>query len=176
MEVKFIDSNGRKRSGIKRTCVVCNKEFCTRKDQPYTCCSAECKRINSIKRYKTECAWCEKEIERRPSHKTKSGLFFCSKACKDEAQKIGGLEEIQPSHYGTGKLRSESYRKEYKRLNEVVRLTCSRCGYDEFECGIDIHHVDQDHGNMTKENLMALCSPCHRAMHFGYWKLEELGP
>jgi len=174
-EIKFIDSNGRRRTGIRRNCVVCGQEFCTRKDQPYKCCSAECKCKNNITRVSVECAWCKKEFEKRPSRKTKSGLFFCSKICKDQAQKLDGLKQLHPEHYGTGKIRSEGYRREYKRLNEIERLICQRCGYDEFECGIDIHHVDHNHENSSKENLMALCAPCHRAMHYGFWKLEELG-
>ena len=100
---------------------------------------------------------------------SKSGLFFCSRKCKDEAQQLGGIKAIMPNHYGTAN-GTLSYRDKF----ENSELVCRRCGYNEFTCGVDIHHIDKDRTNNDKSNLIPLCSNCHKALHFRHWKLKEL--
>ena len=86
---------------------------------------------------------------------------------------IGGIKEIMPPHYGTGKY-SDAYRRAYKTLNNIDKLVCKRCDYCEFECGIDIHHINKNRNDNSIENLIALCSPCHKALHCKCWCLSEI--
>lgn len=170
----YVDSVGHKRKGIKVSCHTCQKSFLTRKDQAARYCSRKCFHSAQRRRVTHNCAYCGKLFELRQSRISKSGLHCCSKKCKDRAQRIGGVTKMLPSHYGTGSS-SASYRAEYHRLTGLEKLACGRCGYDEFECGIDIHHLDSDRQNNKKENLFALCAPCHRALHNGLWQIENGG-
>lgn len=173
MDIKFIES-GITRTGILVKCAVCKKEFPTRKSNPRTCCSAACGYINSRKRIEVTCSNCGIYFEKRPSSlsQSKSGLYFCTRNCKDEAQRIGGIKEIMPPHYGVASRSPERYRRIYKEEFKVEKLFCIRCGYDEFECGVDIHHKDNNYKNNLSENLVSLCAPCHRALHKGLWILS----
>lgn len=170
--------DGRKREGVSATCAHCHKPFETRADQPSKYCSKSCNQLGSRQREQITCAWCNRQFERCLSkqRQSKSGLYFCTRECKDAAQQIGGLSEIMPSHYGTSNGRnSATYRSLYKRAHCLDKLACVRCSYDEFECGIDVHHLDGDKRNNAPANLLALCAPCHRALHDSLWQLSELG-
>lgn len=73
---------------------------------------------------------------------------------------------------------------------------CARCGYGEFECSLEFHHIDASKkeasvGKLlykfeslgTKETwdslirevskCMVLCSNCHQSFHFGMWKYTD---
>ena len=103
------------------------------------------------------CHTCGSSFERIQSHTgfatTKSGLYFCSRACKDTAQQIGG--DIQLDRYTDGKHR---YRKRALRDNGRV---CEDCGYDEDDQMLDVHHEDGDRGNNKISNLKVVCVWCH---------------
>ena len=49
----------------------------------------------------------------------------------------------------------------YERVKEKATYKCQRCG----EKAVVIHHIDGDHSNMTKENLVFLCNKCHYKQH-----------
>ncbi len=127
-------------------------------------CSLSCSSSRKRVKNNTTCANCGTGVYRNTSKQkgSKSKLFFCSRSCKDSAQKLGGISEIMPKHYGTGK---ESYRKKF----DVSLLECSRCGYNEFSCAVEIHHKDEDRNNNTIDNLLALCANCHRGLHNNKW-------
>jgi len=159
---------------IKKPCLQCGKEFeallrevkrgngkfCTRK------CSAA-HRVSKIKPKKpnVECAKCGKEFYKNNSKKkqSKSGLFFCSRSCKDAAQKIGGIKEIMPNHYGTG----NSYRSICWAHHEKV---CVVCGEDKI---VAVHHYDENHDNDDPKNLVPLCPTHHLYVHSSYKYLVE---
>lgn len=157
--MKFIDTDGKKRNGIKKKCQSCKQEFITRIDKPSKCCSVKCRYEIRKNKITLTCSTCEKTFQRKPSAKknSKSGFYFCSRKCKDEAQKIGGI--ITLPHYGDG--------KNYRSLFKEEELVCNRCGYNEFISSVDIHHIDHNRENNKKENLIPLCSNCHRAYHNG---------
>ena len=99
--VTFIQ-NGHKRKGKLVHCKVCNKIFPTRLGVKQTFCSIEC--VNTYRsnlRTEFECRWCNKKFFRRPSTKnnSRSGMSFCGRKCKEEAQRLGGIKEIMPVHY-----------------------------------------------------------------------------
>jgi len=171
----FIDKSGKIRKCIMVECPVCHQLFKTRKDQPHTFCSKQCKNKQQALNYadnrtQLKCAWCHKRFTRTNSKisDSKSGLHFCSRQCKDEAQKLGGITEIMPSHYGT------SSEPEYRSQFIEGELVCARCGYDEFICSVAIHHIDEDRSNRNRDNLIPLCHNCHHGLHNKKWVLSDL--
>lgn len=168
--IKITDSDGRVRPAIIVNCLHCKTDFSTyrapSKQAKY--CSPRCAQLAKIKLVEIKCAYCKKSFQRHPSdlNHSKSGFRFCSKKCKGMAQRIGGIPEIMPSHYGTA---SEKYRN----LFTIEELKCYRCGYDEFPCAVEIHHKDEDRSNNKKENLIPLCACCHRALHNKLWTLGD---
>ena len=91
---------------------------------------------------------------------SKSGLFFCCRAHKDEAQRVGGIKEIMPAHYGVV---SENT---YRRIAFAAKpKVCERCGYDKHEAGIIVHHRDRNRDNNDISNLEVLCAICHAIEH-----------
>ena len=74
-------------------------------------CSKQCLAKKPPK-IKVKCASCNQSTFKLPSRikLSKSGLFFCSRICKDKETRIGGL--IAPAHYGIAKP------KRYEKLNK----------------------------------------------------------
>lgn len=158
--MKFVDITGKKRTGIIIKCERCGISKATRRDQPARYCSKYCRYEVRKSQVELTCAQCDIEFTRAKSKisDSRSGLHFCSRKCKDRAQRIGGIKEIQPPHYGTGPI-------DYRALFEGEEFKCSRCGYNEFDACVHIHHRDQDRTNNQKDNLLMLCANCHWAVH-----------
>lgn len=129
-------------------------------------CSRSCssKHLQIVRRLpNATCAYCIKCFYRRPSKKDtgKSGLLFCCREHKDLAQRIGGIKEIQPPHYGEV---LKTYRVAAFR---VYPHKCNRCGYDEVVEALEVHHRDRNRENNTIENLEIICPTCHVVEHLG---------
>ncbi len=105
-----------------------------------------------------ECAECETSFYKNESakKKSKSGLFFCSRACKDSAQRIGGIKEIMPAHYDSG---LKNYRAICWRHH---KKECVVCGEDKV---VAVHHYDENHDNNDPNNLVPLCPTHHQYVH-----------
>ena len=149
---------------ILKPCLQCKKEFeaplreVKRGNGKF--CSLSCVATHTAskkpkKKPNVQCAHCGTEFYKSESKKkkSKSGLFFCSRACKDTAQKVGGIREIMPSHYGT----SKNYRSICFAHHEKV---CVVCGEDKI---VAVHHHDHNHHNDDPKNLVPLC-PTHHNM------------
>jgi hypothetical protein len=154
-------------------CLFCSKEFsppqrdvnrgfgkfCSRS------CGSRGARRKPRKTIELFCTFC-KNIFVRPInkvHNTKSGLYFCSRICKNSAQSLkGGCKEIWPSHYGTGKIFYG-----YRRVAfSYYPHKCNRCGYFEIEEILRVHHIDRNRKNGDINNLEILCPNCHEIEHF----------
>lgn len=108
----------------------------------------------------TTCAYCNTPFWCRNFSKpsSKSGLRFCCREHKDLAQRIGGIEAIQPDHYG-------STIKNYRDIAfRSLPKQCNRCSYDKF---VVVHHKDSDRSNNAIDNLEILCPNCHALEHWG---------
>lgn len=120
------------------------------------------------------CAWCGLFFYRSPSKllAAKSGLVFCSRQHKDEAQRLGGLAEIMPAHYGKASILD--YRVIAKRHYPMV---CVACGYDKYPEILEVNHKDCNRSNNEPDNLEFLCPTCHEEFHFttktGKWRSEQ---
>jgi len=161
-EVKFIDKAGQKRNGIETECHYCGTKIISRKDQVRKYCQKECSDLARRNRCTLICDGCGKEFERKPSkmNGSRSGLFFCNRACKDRSQKIGGIKEIQPGHYGDGEGGIDWQRT---RLKEEEGKCCD-CGEDR-EYMLTMHHIDGDRKNNNSNNLELVCANCHIKRH-----------
>lgn len=178
MEELYIVESGVKRRAVKKKCSLCKNTYLERasRQRPSKYCGIECRQIASRTRTEVACAECGSKFYVTLSQlaRAKSGYNFCTRKCKDKSQRIGSKsEKMRPKHYGTAGRSPEIYRRLYKEYHDLDKVFCTRCGYDEFECGVDIHHRDGDKKNNHKDNLVALCAPCHRALHNGLWALDE---
>jgi len=156
---------------VKKNCLNChtqfdaevkelnrgNAKFCKRS------CSSQWRRDHpKVKTPNCTCANCQAKFYKSASKlkASKSGLVFCSRTCKDTAQKIGGIKEIQPSHYTDSR---KDYRKTAK---EFLKHKCSNCGYDKHPEVLQVHHKDRNREDNSIENLEILCPTCHEEDHF----------
>lgn len=159
---------------ITRHCDICQEEYKAeprylKRGQGRTC-SRECG-IKLSARLRTRekepnvsCALCSKVFYLSASKikASKSGLFFCSRAHKDEAQRIGGIEAIMPHHYGTGN-GSYDYRK---RAFATLPNECAVCGWNEYPDVLEVNHKDVDRSNNDLSNLEILCPTHHQVFHY----------
>jgi 5-methylcytosine-specific restriction endonuclease McrA len=167
---------------IMKKCLNCNKDFTPhestlrRKTMRYKnegkFCSSKCSAIHKSKNIvppkpNVVCAYCNKPFYKNNSRKqrSKSGLFFCCREHKDISQRLGGLKEIMPKHFGNGK---GSYRTiAFRSLPNY----CSKCNYSTYSEILEVHHKDTNRNNNLIENLEILCPNCHMEKHF----LEKTG-
>lgn len=169
----IVESDGKRRRAVEKTCRLCGSRFLDRAvtKKPKQYCTSECRRKDRTTSETITCANCRKAFAMKPSRRksSRSGFHFCSRKCKDEAQRIGGVPAIMPPHYGTG-TGKDVYRRQFIEED----LVCRRCGYAEFVVGVDIHHIDGNDKNNEKVNLIPLCACCHRALHSRLWSLDDL--
>lgn len=159
-----IDTCGRSRIYVDVECKICGTVFKRQKRQlkEHTC-SSRCNKLLKGERVEVNCAHCGKTIEKALSkaNKSKSGLHFCNRECKNEGQKY--IKEIQPSHYGTGNPTNTYRAKAFAHYPHE----CQLCGYKENKAALVVHHIDEDRGNDDIDNLIILCANCHAITHWG---------
>ena len=132
-------------------------------------CSRKCSAVyNAEQRPKPEpnvsCARCGVNFYLNETEKknSKSGLYFCCREHKDAAQRIGGIREIMPPHYGET---VHDYRTLVFKVAGKPKV-CERCGFDK-EPAIIVHHRDRNRENNSNDNLEVLCANCHLIEHYG---------
>ncbi len=108
---------------------------------------------------------CSKEfyIPQNRIDRCKSGYFFCSKEHQVEAR--GVLEDFKTGPKVDEKNGIKSYRKTAFAHKEHK---CSLCGYHYDEKLLEVHHINGNRNNNRLENLIILCTWCHRVVTFGY--------
>jgi hypothetical protein len=166
----FVMEGKRKRKAVETVCNSCNKEFLMQerffiKNKKHFC-SPECSSNARRKTFELTCSFCDKKFERNPSDlkNSRSGHYFCSRECKEEASKVYNnrgvqIAEIQPNHYGTG--------NNYKKIAfSVKERKCERCGFNKNEAALVVHHRDRNRKNNSVENLEVLCANCHYVEHY----------
>ena len=147
--------DGRKRRLFKKICLFCGVEFWIPKhkyERRY--CSRECCGQGKITKQEIQCYNCGKTYKAAKSRIGKSknnkhGFNFCSRLCKEDAQKLDGIcPEIRPDHYGTG----SGFRK--LMLKEISE-GCISCGINK-EYLLQVHHIDGNRKNNKRENFIIL--------------------
>jgi hypothetical protein len=159
----------------KINCLNCNMEtyvqnkeikrghgkFCSRK------CSGEHHSKNvTPSQPNVKCAYCKKDFYITPTRagRSKSKLYFCCQLHHDAAQRLGGIEEVLPAHFGTGRPDTTYRRKVFATLGKPKK--CERCGYDKHEAAVVVHHKDRNRMNDADDNLEVLCANCHAIEHW----------
>ncbi len=159
------------------SCKRCHQSYShKRKSRPGKYCSRACRYADMVRSTEpnTFCSWCNKHYYRNPKRKrTKTGFTFCSRLCKDTAQRIKGLDGFTPSHYGSTEQLYSHVRQEIRNKHPF----CAQCNYSSFPRVLHIHHIDRDRGNNNRSNLLVLCPTCHAEDHykakdgpFAHWK------
>lgn len=156
---------------IRKPCLYCGSMFTAiekeiRRGNGKFCsisCSSKHAAQQRMPKPNVSCAYCGKMFYKNRSKRllSKSGLFFCCRAHKSAAQKIGGITEIMPTHYGTGDGR-HSYRK---TAFAAYPHQCNRCEYHEHTAVLIVHHKDRNRSNNSIDNLEILCPTCHEVEH-----------
>jgi hypothetical protein len=140
-----------------KTCEVCEDTFYVPKYRlaKRKTCSTQCRTLFLSKKARVSCAWCSEsfEVQAKRVKKSKSGLVFCTRTCKDQAQRADGLEEIRPLKTDIADYRDKALRAKDR--------ACERCDYKEEVKMLDVHHIDGDRENNELENLEILCVWCH---------------
>jgi len=158
---------------VKANCKQCNKEFFPLQKEVNRgkglFCSRSCLGKHNVAHrdrdkplYNAVCSLCTTPFYRATSklQRPQSGKVFCSRACKDLAQKAENLTDFNPLPYTNG---STSYRR---RALDYYDNQCSLCGYKKYPQVLHVHHIDGDRANSNIENLIILCPTCHTEKHF----------
>ena len=154
------------RKQIELTCFNCGKHFqravSTRKQAmqrgkstPF--CSKECSEVLQNTKITLKCSYCGKRIKRPNAEvlKSKTRRFFCSSKCSASVTLNGGELKLD-------------YRKIAFKFKEKK---CQECGYEN-EHALEVHHIDKDRKNNSKENLHIVCANCHTLIHKNKLKLS----
>lgn len=109
------------------------------------------------------CAYCGKNFKRLKSiiDKSKSGLSFCSKECGNKYKNSLTINYENATNY---------------RRNAFLKYPhkCAKCGYDEDERILEVHHIDENRNNNDITNLIILCPNCHKKITLHLYTLDEL--
>lgn len=151
----FKDPRGRLRSNrVQRSpCEICGQPC---KKNARRACSRSCYgQLQRKPRALLMCGTCNKPFERLLGAKhSSSGFVFCSRSCKDRAQRTGGVKSVQ--------LRPNDHPQRY-RQHALARFgaRCKNCGFDADPAMLDVDHIDSDRSNRRLDNLQVLCVWCH---------------
>lgn len=167
------------RKGDNIVCKCCKKIFYVPFYRLKTArfCSLYCQNHKQYERPTFKCFLCEKIFDDSPSRKGKRK--FCSNEClnkfqtdrkNDQKEKrrlsiIVAREKGQLSKSGASTRKFAFLKKESK---------CEICGYNEYKCCLDVHHIDSDPNNNAIENLSILCAICHRKVHRNIISINEI--
>jgi HNH endonuclease len=156
---------------LSKNCLKCNKQFTARQtdiNRGYgKFCSLSCSTSFTKTKEKlpnTICSYCNIVFYKKPSNlrNSRSGFYFCCRTHKDLAQRIGGIKEIQPPHYGVHEPKRNYRILAFRHLPNQ----CVECGYCKILNVLDVHHIDHNRSNNNIENLEILCPTCHMERHF----------
>jgi hypothetical protein len=153
--IKSKEFDGYSRKLYLKTCPQCLTDF-RAPAHTKAFCSATCSTKHRSTLVDVECDFCHIQHKRSPSQllKSKTGLRFCSRECKDEAQKTGSAFNKT--------LLPHSLDKEYrKHALRIYGAKCKECSYSATVKMLDVDHIDSNRKNNTIENLQVLCVWCH---------------
>lgn len=166
---------------LTKSCLYCHQNFEAalkeiKRGNGKFCCQSHAsiyhgQKIRSALTLNTECAYCGKKFHKSTSKLTlsKSRLYFCCRSHKDLSQRLGGIKEIQPPHYG------QSTRGYRVKAIDRFGAKCNRCGYDANITALVVHHKNRGRDDNSLVNLEVLCANCHAIEHWTpHVELQEI--
>lgn len=113
------------------------------------------KRFGKFKLFNVECDSCEKEfqVKKREFLFDKNGVYHCSRSC---ANSKGG-DALSKKNGSTGR---RFYRERAFKIYGTK--SCLICGFDKV---VEVHHIDHNHDNNVKGNIVILCPNHHMMIH-----------
>lgn len=163
-------SGGKKRNGQTIKCVACDKEFYVPSYRAKTAkfCSLNCQNHKQyeIKRLRFFCFSCKKEVEDSPS-RIGARRKFCSIECKNTNKMSDKERRAKQKILVIRKRGTSTSRSLRKYIFSIKPKSCEKCGYDEYDFCLDLHHIDKNPNNNLIENISVLCCICHRKLHKG---------
>lgn len=153
------DLGKRSRRLVAHICDQCRARFFAPRHTNSQFCGKACKFKARERRVQLTCAQCRIVFE-RPLNKlrySRSGIPFCTRSCKDKAQRLEGIPQIHPAHYGSAVLNKE----------QLIRLRghrCEECSLTEWRgqsIPLEVHHRDGNPYNDDPLNHRLVCCNCH---------------
>ena len=172
----IIDGYGKKRKAKKVKCIYCGIDFLKaerflNKSRNHFCCNLHSILYRKKPEIKVICSTCNKIFYKTECSlkNSKSGLYFCSRKCKDKGQTIKfGLKTMWPDHYDNNGYST------YRRIAfDHYEHKCECCNFDQYKEILQVHHIDCNRENNIVENLIILCPNCHSLLTFGFAKLMD---
>jgi len=113
------------------------------------------KRWGRLQNFEVVCDTCKSSfnVERRSELFDANDIYHCSRTC---ANTKGGKAHSEKEGF-TGK---RSYREIAFRIYECK--SCLICGFDKV---VEVHHIDHNHDNNVKGNIVILCPNHHMMIH-----------
>lgn len=164
-KILLIDNYVNKRTEVTLQCQECNYVWKNKPHNLYGNWKHHCPNCGVSKKIEFKCAYCGKSIYRAPSDikENKSGYFYCSHTCgnlhKNQIRKESGEWE------NTNNYRLKAF--------EYYEHKCAVCGWNEDERVLQVHHLDENRKNNSKENLCILCPTCHWKITLHLYELTK---
>lgn len=168
----YVQDGKVKRKAVRMECAYCGKFFWKpihrlRKTRTKYYCCHDCANMGARSGQQVLCHVCGKEIYRPKWEldRSKHAVYFCSRECQNKGQTILGPE---PNCYG-------QETSDYRSLCSYYypEIKCNHCLYNDHQPLVEVHHIDSDRSNNNPENLIWLCTRCHRAVTLGLARIEK---
>ncbi len=157
---------GKLKSGLIKTCQACKNEFYVPKYRSESAkfCSLYCQNHLQHDKYFYKCDFCGKNCTASPSRRRYKK--FCSVECREARADTEKQRRKKRKSLSVIRRGSVSQNRSLRpHIFRIVEPKCLICGYFEFECCLDLHHIDEDPRNNSIENIAILCCMCHRKLH-----------
>lgn len=96
---------------------------------------------------------------------SKSKLSFCSRKCKELAQRRKSeYYNLLSPHKNKEVLGVNTYRQDL--MESLSEIKCCRCGYNKIVGILEVHHKNRNRKDNHLNNLELLCPNCHKEEHY----------
>lgn len=111
----------------------------------------------------------EKSVSRTFIYKVIKGLFKKGLVNKNNKLKLKNYK-LRRGYFLTKKGQNLLTRINVRPNKLTIKQFCEVCG---FHLCVNLHHIDEDRSNNSKENLILLCPNHHYLIHYGGAKIEN---